>query len=67
MCFMEVTLSVGCELEPFELPAPPVLPLDSEPPDEVVPLISTVWPTCSVSLEVSPVSCQVLPEESVRV
>ena len=61
---MEVTFSVFCSLE---LPELPMLPFDSELPDEVVPLISTVWPTCSLSLEVSPDSCQVLPEESVSV
>ena len=63
ICFIEVRLRVSFELP--VLPAPPV-PLEPEVGD-VVPLISTLCPTCSVSLEVSPLTCQVLPELSVIV
>jgi hypothetical protein len=58
MCFMEVTLSVCCEvpplLEPLE-PLEPIVPLlELELEGEVVPLTSISCPTWSLSLEVSP-------------
>ena len=60
MCFTEVTLSVFSEPPDVpEAPAPEVLapdvPLDDDA-GEAVPLTSTVWPTCSASLDVSPVN-----------
>ena len=66
ICFIEVTFRLCCSLELLEAPALPVVPA-FELLDEVVPLISTVWPTWSLNLEVSPVSWYVLPEESVSV
>jgi hypothetical protein len=68
ICFMEVMFSVGCALPPvevLELPEPVLLvelpelaipPVVLELDEDIVPLISTVCPTCSLSLEVSPAS-----------
>ena len=48
MCFIELTFNVCCSLELLEVPepvVPPVVPLEFELLDEVVPLTSIVWPT----------------------
>ena len=54
MCFTFTTVSV---CEPLgALPVEAALEPALDPGAEVVPLISTSWPTCSVNLEVSPAS-----------
>lgn len=64
MCFIEVTLRVSFELP--DVPEAPAVPLELVL-GVVVPLTWILWPTCSLHFEVSPLSCQVLPELSVSV
>ena len=65
MCLTELT-SIDCG-EELVCPIAPLPPLDDVEADVVVPVILIVWPTCSLSFEVSPVSAMLFPWLSVRV
>jgi hypothetical protein len=50
-CEPEVEVDPEAELEPAPMP----LEADADPLSELDPMILTSWPTCALSLEVSPV------------
>ncbi len=64
MCLMLVKANV---LELAVFPLAPLLVELALAPDDGVPVIATSCPTCSLSLLLSPESCQVFPLLSVRV